>query len=110
MESHHWTAAYFLDVVSEQQYTERWRNDGRHKEKYACSSWFHIGHRAEIEGRIEDAIAAYESAVELGKLPNAYFTANFAAYRLRVLTGENLEDHDARAAEWRAELENFPGP
>jgi len=40
----------------------------------------------ELEGRIDDAIAAYEKAIELGRRPDAHFSANYAAYRLRVLT------------------------
>ena len=85
-----WTAAYFLDLVTQEQYTQRWRND----EKFACFVWFYVGQRAEIDGRVDDAIAAYENAVELGQLPSAHHTANFAAYRLRVLTGEEPDRRD----------------
>jgi tetratricopeptide (TPR) repeat protein len=86
----HWTAAYFLDLVTAEQYAERWRNDARFKEKFACFPWFYIGQRMEIEGRREGAVEAYRKSVELGTLPDAHYIHHWSAYRLHVVTGEPL--------------------
>jgi serine/threonine protein kinase/tetratricopeptide (TPR) repeat protein len=88
-----WSAAYFLDLVSREQYTRRWENSSAITVQLDCMPWFYVGQRAEIEGRIEDAISAYQRAVELGeqsiRIPD--MTAHFAAYRLQVLTGDRDE-------------------
>ncbi|HOW74077.1 MAG TPA: protein kinase [Phycisphaerae bacterium] len=83
----HWKAAYFLGLVSAEQYASNYRNHVGLKEAYACYPWFYIGQRMEIEGRREEAIAAYRTSVELGKLPDAHFIHNWSAYRLGILTG-----------------------
>ncbi len=83
----YWTCEYFLDRVTTEQYVERWRNDPKFKQKFACFPWFYIGQRMEIEGKREEAIAAYRKSVELGKLPDAHYIHNWSAYRLGVLTG-----------------------
>jgi tetratricopeptide (TPR) repeat protein len=84
----HWTAAYFLDRVNEQQYTDRWRKDARNGEKFACFPWFYVGQRREIEGKTTEAAAAYRKSVELGRLPDAHYASNWAAYRLKMLVGD----------------------
>jgi len=78
-----WTAAYFLDLVPEQAYTDRWLMD----DKFACFPWFYIAQRMEIEGKKEAAIEAYKKSVELGKLPDAHHIRFWSEYRLGVLTG-----------------------
>ena len=57
------TVAYFLDLISEEQYVNRLAND----EKLACFPWFFIGQRREIEGKRDAAIKAYERCVDLDK-------------------------------------------
>ncbi len=87
----HWTAAYFLDLVSQEQYTTRWRNHERYKERFACFPWFYVGQRMEIEGKRDDAVAAYRKCVELGELPDAHHMRHWAAYRLKILTDASPE-------------------
>jgi len=86
----HWTAAYFLDQIGEDEYASRWRKDNRYGETFACFPWFYIGLRAEADGRKSDAVRAYRKCVELGHLPDAHHNSNLAAYRLQVL-GETAE-------------------
>ncbi len=86
----HWTAAYFLDLVTQDQYAERWRKDARFAEKFACFPWFYIAQRMEMEDKPEEAITAYRKSVELGELPLAHPLKHWSAYRLHVLTGEPL--------------------
>lgn len=77
-----WTAAYFLDLVSPQEYAIRWQN-----ETYIAGlPWFYIGQRMEIEGNKDHAIKAYRKSIELGKHNNAHYISNWAAYRVNVLT------------------------
>jgi hypothetical protein len=79
-----WTAAYFLDLVSKQQFTARWEQT-----KVGGMVWFYVGHRAEIEGRAEEAIAAYRKSVELGvAVGGGQQAANWAGYRLEKLKRE----------------------
>ena len=84
----HWVCAYFLDLVTAEEFAERWRNDENHGEKYACFAWFYIGQRYEIEGQKDEAIEAYEKSVELGKLPNAFHIHFWSSYRLQRLQNE----------------------
>jgi tetratricopeptide (TPR) repeat protein len=84
----HWIAAYFLDLVSQEQYTQRWKDVRVIFAHNDSMPWFYVGQRAEIEGRVDDAISAYQTAVELGKVPSPHMTANFSAYRLQVLTSD----------------------
>ncbi len=83
----HWTAAYFLDMVTDEQFVARYTNHASLGNQYACWPWFYIGQRLEIEGKLEQAIAAYRKSVELGKLLGAHYIHNWSAYRLGVLTG-----------------------
>ena len=83
----HWTAAYFLDKVTQEQYAMQYQTHPTLGERFACYPWFYIGQRKEIEGRRDEAIAAYRKSVELGKLPDAHFIHNWSAYRLGRLTG-----------------------
>jgi len=78
-----WTAAYFLDLVSEAEYTNNQARDA----SYACFPWFYVGQRMEIEGERDKAIAAYRKSVELGERSGAHYVRHWSAYRLRVLTG-----------------------
>jgi tetratricopeptide (TPR) repeat protein len=77
-----WTAAYFLDLVSEAEYTNNQAKDP----SYACFPWFYIGQRMEIEGDRGKAIAAYRKSVELGEQLGAHYIRHWSAYRLRMLT------------------------
>jgi len=81
------SAAYFLDLVSSGQYTGHWKDCCRNAARCASLSCFYVGRRVETEDWIDDATAVYRRAVELGRLPNAEHTANYAAYRLEVLSG-----------------------
>jgi hypothetical protein len=60
------TAANFLDLVTEQAYTEHFAS----YKKLACFPWFCVARRREIEGKKDAAIKAYERCVELGKGDN----------------------------------------
>jgi eukaryotic-like serine/threonine-protein kinase len=81
-----WTAAYFLDLVTVEQYTGRWQHDVLCGRSLACFPWFYVGMRMELEHRTDEARAAYRRCVELGSAPNAHHTAHWAAYRLGRLT------------------------
>ncbi len=81
-----WTAAYFRDWVTPEQYTEHWSNEVLFGRDLACFPWFFVGLRMELEHRLDDARAAYRRCVELGNAPNAHHTAHWAAYRLEQLT------------------------
>ena len=85
----HWTAAYCLGLLAEQQYAECWRTDPdpEAEQHMAGFPWFHIGQLREIEGKREEAIAAYRKSVATGSVQDAHWTANFAAYRVGILTG-----------------------
>ena len=73
--------------MSAEQFAEQYRNHPKLKESYACYPWFYIGQRMEIEGRRDEAIAAYQTSVKLGRLPGAHFVRFWSEYRLGVLTG-----------------------
>ena len=83
----HWTAAYFLDLVSADQFANQYRDHPTLKEQFACWPWFYIGQRMEIQGKRDAAIEAYRKSVELGKLPGAHFIRFWSEYRLGSLTG-----------------------
>jgi serine/threonine protein kinase/Tfp pilus assembly protein PilF len=76
-----WTAAYFLDRISQEQFTARWGQT-----KAAALAWFYVGHRLEIEGHPEDAMAAYRKSVAPAASAGGQQSGNWAAYRLDVLT------------------------
>jgi tetratricopeptide (TPR) repeat protein len=74
------TAAYFLDLITQEEYIERLKNDNW----LDCFPWFYIGQRREIERDQNAAIAAYRRCVELGK--NSTFSLNnLARWRLKEL-------------------------
>jgi tetratricopeptide (TPR) repeat protein len=75
------TAAYLLDLVTEQTYTEHFASD----KKLACFPWFYVGQRREIEGKKDAAIKAYERCVELDKGDNPTTARAYAEWRLRKL-------------------------
>lgn len=79
------TAAYFLDLITAEEYTGRWKEVVLCGARYAPFPWFYVGLRHEFEGRPAEARAAYEQAAALGRTVNAHHTANWAAYRLRML-------------------------
>jgi serine/threonine protein kinase/tetratricopeptide (TPR) repeat protein len=90
-----WTAAYFLDEISQEQYL-----DSRLGTIKAHGRFMHVGERMEIEGRINDAIRAYQSAVEnqnTAESSGKYVPRGMqlAAYRLAVLRGE-MQEVDAK--------------
>ncbi len=86
-----WVAAYFLDLTTAEQFASRWREHTRFRERFACFPWFYIGQRMEIEGRREEAVAAYRKCVELGRLPDAHHASHWAAYRLAVLNANTQQ-------------------
>jgi hypothetical protein len=85
----HWTAAYYLGWVTEQQFVERWCHgpDPRENGRFACASWFVVGQLKEAQDGREAAIAAYRNSVAADNSPDAHWTGKFAAYRLGILTG-----------------------
>jgi serine/threonine protein kinase/tetratricopeptide (TPR) repeat protein len=85
------TAAYFLDLLSEHEYTGRWKDIMFQGARYAPAPWFYVGCRRELEGRRTEARAAYQTSVALGRAPNAHHTANWAAYRLTRLDAEDTQ-------------------
>lgn len=79
------TVGYFLDMVNQDQFVDRWRGIVVYGARLDSWPWFFIGMRAELEERRGDALIAYSKAVELGRTPHSHCTANWAAYRLRML-------------------------
>lgn len=78
----HMTAAYFLDLVKEQDYAGRFASD----KQRACFPWFYIGQRRENEGKTEAAIEAYKRCVELASDDVPGSVQVLAAFRLRKLS------------------------
>jgi tetratricopeptide (TPR) repeat protein len=75
------TAAYFLDLVSQEQYAAKYEDD----KVLACYPWFYIGQRNELQGDREGALAAYRRSVELGDDATAEKTRALAKWRLAEL-------------------------
>ncbi len=80
-----WTAAYFLDRITAEQYTARWQSRAMCLGQVSCLPWYYVGLRMEIEGRPDEARDAYQRAAELGRVPNCHLSGNLAGYRLRWL-------------------------
>jgi len=80
-----WTAAYFLDRITVDEFTQRWLDRAICLGNLGCLPWFYIGFRLEIEGKPDEARSAYLKALEAGRVPNPHLTANWAAYRLNLL-------------------------
>ncbi len=76
------TAAYFLDLVTQDQYTDHFRKDKR----FACFPWFFVGQRREIDGNREEAVNAYKRCVELGDDETAHSFRSLAQWRLSKLS------------------------
>lgn len=81
------TAGYFLDMMTETQYVNRWRGILMCGTRLDPFPWFYVGVRMELEGRTAEATTAYEKAAAMTDMPNAHHTAHWAAYRLQVLNG-----------------------
>lgn len=79
-----WTAAYFADRITEEQFVRRWEGRAMCVGQVGCLPWFYIGLRKELEGKPDQARSAYQKAVEVGRVPNPHMTANWAAYRLSL--------------------------
>ncbi|HEY7116283.1 MAG TPA: tetratricopeptide repeat protein, partial [Tepidisphaeraceae bacterium] len=77
-----WTTAYFLDRITQEQFTTRWNSTNA-----AAMAWFYVGHRMELSGQRDAAIAAYRKSMEAAGAAPGQQTANWATYRLQVLTG-----------------------
>ena len=75
------TAAYFLDLISEEQYIEHFAAD----ERLASFPWFYAAQRREIEGHEDAAITAYERCVELGDRDDPHALPALAKWRLHYL-------------------------
>ena len=75
------TAAYFLDLITEERYVDHLRNS----EKFACLPWFYVGQRREIEDDDDAAIVAYEKCVELGQPGTSHPVRTLARWRLKKL-------------------------
>ena len=81
----HLTAAYFLNMISEQEYVNRVAADN----KLGSFAWFYVGQRREIEGDTKSAIEAYERCVDRGAAASAETVYLLARWRLRRLSGPN---------------------
>jgi tetratricopeptide (TPR) repeat protein len=82
----HMTAAYFLDIVNEQAYIDKYASDKR----LACFPWFYIAQRREIGGKSEDAVKAYERCVELGAGDNPHTVKSLAQWRLAKMASQPI--------------------
>ncbi|MBP7933520.1 MAG: serine/threonine protein kinase [Phycisphaerae bacterium] len=83
----HWCSAYYLGLVTEEEFLKRWCEDAVAKRTLGPVIWFAVGQLREVRGQREEAILAYRNSVSLGSSEGAHWSANFAAYRLGVLTG-----------------------
>jgi hypothetical protein len=72
------TAAYFLDLVSQEEYVAFTKDS----KELACFPWFYVGQRKEFEGDRETALTAYKRSVELGDDETADVTRRLAKWRL----------------------------
>lgn len=81
----HWTAAFLLGRVKEEDFIRRWARDEKFEGRLACLPWFYAGQSREIEGRRDEAMSAYRVSVELGQTPNSYPIWRWAEQRLRDL-------------------------
>ena len=72
-----WTAAYFLDWVTREQYMGKWGGT-----KSAAMMWFYVGNRVELEGNLVGAVEAYRKSVAAG---GGQQVGNWAGYRLEIL-------------------------
>lgn len=79
------TAGYFLDMVSQDRFVDRWQGIMNLGSRLDPWPWFFIGIRLELEGRIDEARTAYRECEKLGRMPNAHRTAHWGAYRLGKL-------------------------
>ena len=75
------TAAYFMDLIPEQQYVEHFDS----VKSRACIPWFYIAQAREIKGQNENAIKAYERCVELGTSDNPHLRQVWAEWKLQQL-------------------------
>jgi len=78
---------YLLGMVSQERYVARWQGVKMFGSRFDPWPWFWVGVRMELEGRPADAVVAYRACEASGRVPNAHYTAKWAAYRLRVLAG-----------------------
>lgn len=91
-----WTAAYFLDWVSQAEYADCVKKLSL-GDSMACFPWFYIGQRMEIEGKRDEAIAAYRKSVDLGERSGGHYIRYWSAYRLDVLTGTDRAPSPSRS-------------
>jgi tetratricopeptide (TPR) repeat protein len=85
------TAGYFLDMVSQDRFIRRWQGILMLGSRLDPLPWFYIGSRMELEGRLDEAKAAYQQCESLGRMPNAHHTAHWGTYRLGKLSdNENV--------------------
>jgi tetratricopeptide (TPR) repeat protein len=78
------TSAYFLDLVSQDQYVDFTKEN----KELACFPWFYVGLRKEFEGDMQAALSAYKQSVELGEDATAEKTRALAKWRLVELEKE----------------------
>lgn len=84
-----WTAAYFLDRVTGEQFVQRWADRAVCFGQLGPLPWYYIGLRLELENKPLEAREAYGKAVKAGRVSNPHVTANWAAYRLSRLEAES---------------------
>ncbi|UCG17077.1 MAG: serine/threonine protein kinase, partial [Phycisphaerales bacterium] len=77
------TVAYLLGLITDEQYVSDCCGGSA-----SAFPWRFVAQRMEIEGRIDEAIGAYEKALELWGPETELWKLNATLYRLQVLTGE----------------------
>jgi serine/threonine protein kinase len=75
------TAAYFLDLLQDQQYIDRMAGNAA----TASFPWFYVAQRHEIESKKDSAIAAYKQCVERVDKARPHFVVALARWRLAEL-------------------------
>ncbi|MBP7937623.1 MAG: protein kinase [Phycisphaerae bacterium] len=78
-------AGYCLDMISREQLVSRWRGVMMLGSRLDSLPWFYVGLRMELEGSLGEAKAAYRTCEELRRTAGMHHTANWGAYRLRLL-------------------------
>jgi tetratricopeptide (TPR) repeat protein len=75
-------AAYFLNLVSEQAFIDKYASNTR----FACFPWFYIAQRHEISGKKDEALKAYQRCVEAGIGDNPHTVKYLAQWKLAKMT------------------------
>jgi hypothetical protein len=80
-----WTAAFYLGLLSSDQYHNAWPRDNPRFRGCEAGLWLSEGMQLEAEGDIARAISAYQGSVASRREGPAEESVNCALYRLKVL-------------------------